>query len=613
MEALYLQVWVYRLYPQGDTGIKRHVNMTQAEFEARYDKDSIYGINATEAGPTFYATGSPLTVTDTPTTPPTPTTPTTNPDAPTVVPTPRSGDGDEGTLEIDDTTEGVEDEIGQGSTAVVLAVDLEAVDSDIELLRVDVSFMGTGEGEETSSDTKDTRVWKTFDRVRLILNGEVIASRTNLESDDFVEMTDDSYRLRFSGLEEVIDEDDEARLEVEVRAMGSLSTSRVDHTWTVALIHDSIRAVDEAGVQQYAGHGTISESDTSSEFTITEQAAGLTFKVSEMDIETQVRMSTEEETEGITVFHLEVENDENAADALLQELRFVVRDIGRPRGTSWGNVPKMDQLVNNVSLHLDGEELDDRDYQDGDSWFDGAQENVLNTAIFNNLNIEFEPGEKKTFTVKVDANKAVNGHHGKDFVSYLVGYTYEYGNDEDLVINNSDSSNIPLDDANDHSQFVRALLRGPYLYINIRGPEVLSAMTPTIERVEANLAEAMFKLKIAAPESNDVYLLNSCGGDGQGISFGTTATADKCIIETIDNAEEVGTAGSEELIKIEKGETATFTIIIDVVGDGSRKRVTLKQIKWNNRANAAMTALASENVLSLSDLELETPSLYLTN
>jgi len=55
---------IYKLYPQGDTGVKRWLNITQAEFDTHFDRDSIYKINHTEADEGFYITGAPLTIND---------------------------------------------------------------------------------------------------------------------------------------------------------------------------------------------------------------------------------------------------------------------------------------------------------------------------------------------------------------------------------------------------------------------------------------------------------------------------------------------------------------------------------------------------------------------
>ena len=42
---------VYALFPNGDTGIKRHLQVTPTQFEALgYDWNSIYNINTKEAG-----------------------------------------------------------------------------------------------------------------------------------------------------------------------------------------------------------------------------------------------------------------------------------------------------------------------------------------------------------------------------------------------------------------------------------------------------------------------------------------------------------------------------------------------------------------------------------
>ena len=623
---------VYKLYPQGDTGIKRHLQITQAEFEANFDKDSIYGINATEASPTFYAEGAPLTAADlgvgtttptTPSTPPTPETPTspgqpTSPDDEPRAPT-QDVDGDEGELTADLTTQEVESEVGEGQEAVVLAVELEASGSDVEVLRVDVSFMGEDNNGNTAGGG-DTRPWKTFDRVRLILDGQVIASRANLDNNDFVR-EGDGYRLRFPGLEEVIDEDDVMRLEVEVRVDSSLTSRRQNNDWTIGLLEDSIRGVDEANIQAYAGHGEdIEGSDLTDTFSIGDPAgAKLSAEKSGEDVDDRVRVSTSEDTDDIMVFNIDFENDEDAADATLQEVTIgftstLPSGAGNQPSGAWNEgTAAADQTIasffDKVSLYLGDKELDSVDVEDDTT---AATGNTF-TVTFNNLDVDFDPDEIRTLMVKVNVNTLNAANEEAKVVPYLVGYFYEYGDDEEEQAN---PNPIPTSLDTTGTEGTAYVDMGDAITFTALSPVVMASSTPTLTRVESNLGEAKFTIQVSAPKDNSVYILNSCGTDSEGFSFLTNANAvtnANCIIDTITNAKEVGTSGTEELIEISAGETATFTFIIDVVGAGGRQRISLKQLQWDDAANAGKTALIDANNLSLTGLDMETPSLYLTS
>ena len=53
---------VYALFPSGDVGVKRHLQMTAQQFKASgYSWEMVYNINTQEAGPDFYRTGAPIT------------------------------------------------------------------------------------------------------------------------------------------------------------------------------------------------------------------------------------------------------------------------------------------------------------------------------------------------------------------------------------------------------------------------------------------------------------------------------------------------------------------------------------------------------------------------
>ncbi len=53
---------IFLLLPNGDTGIKRHIQLDKVEFiTGGGNERSVYNINHTEASETFYSTGSSIT------------------------------------------------------------------------------------------------------------------------------------------------------------------------------------------------------------------------------------------------------------------------------------------------------------------------------------------------------------------------------------------------------------------------------------------------------------------------------------------------------------------------------------------------------------------------
>lgn len=51
---------IFKLYPEGDYGIKRHIDVSPEEFESCFNMASVFSINSEEIGERFYRTGPPI-------------------------------------------------------------------------------------------------------------------------------------------------------------------------------------------------------------------------------------------------------------------------------------------------------------------------------------------------------------------------------------------------------------------------------------------------------------------------------------------------------------------------------------------------------------------------
>jgi hypothetical protein len=171
-----------------------------------------------------------------PTTPTVPTVPTvpTDPTEPTTPTTPVLS-GDEGSMGYVEIFVPADLPLDLGEVETVLEVELEAVDSDIMVNRVDVLF--------------SERPWLYFDEVNLVMDGVEVATLSR--SGDFTQVGS-NWRARFTGLDLVIREDDTADLSVEVRVLDSMASTRLSHKVNVSIPENGIRGRDGAGFDQYA-------------------------------------------------------------------------------------------------------------------------------------------------------------------------------------------------------------------------------------------------------------------------------------------------------------------------------------------------------------------------
>ena len=165
---------------------------------------------------------------------PTPTPPADDDDDDDVTPTPTPVTGDEGFMNVDNISLSTHT-LDLGETEVVYEVEVEAIDSDIDVRRVDVYF--------------DLRPWLYFSEVALLRDGDVVATLSG--SGGFTEVSGD-WRARFTGLNEVIAEDSTSEFSIEVSVLASMAGTRESDTVEVWMPRDGIRGVDGLGLVQNA-------------------------------------------------------------------------------------------------------------------------------------------------------------------------------------------------------------------------------------------------------------------------------------------------------------------------------------------------------------------------
>ncbi len=193
-----------------------------------------------------------------PTQPTQPTTPTqpTQPSVPTL-------SGGEGSLDVDNRSTATV-EIALGATEEVYEVEVEAVDSDVAINRVDFIF--------------NARPWLYFDEVSLYADGKRVGRLTGVTS-NFSSAGGGQYRARFGDLNEIVREGDMVELTLKIKAREALAGSRVNDTVTVRIPDRGIRMIDGAGLTSHAPEGgalavtTISFDDTFGRAEMTVRAA----------------------------------------------------------------------------------------------------------------------------------------------------------------------------------------------------------------------------------------------------------------------------------------------------------------------------------------------------
>lgn len=276
--------------------------------------------------------------------------------------------GGEASLENYDLSAGDDSDIEEGQSAEVAEFDFDVEDGDVMVDRVDVTFVLT-------SDVGDDEPWDVFKSARLMMDGDEVAEMDIDDEDDWLDedgsrisdttetafgLADatnrDGYTLRFSGVDTIVRENDEAMFTLELTAQNNVDdVDDVDAvTWGVFIGERGIRAEDGEEIQNYIG-----DEDDVVEFEVEEAGEGeeLNIRRSSNDPDSatiQVEDDRSSDEYVVFAFDLEAEDGDLEIDEVTLEVRVNGED-DTPAAVNYNDV------VRDAYLVIDGEEYDDVD------------------------------------------------------------------------------------------------------------------------------------------------------------------------------------------------------------------------------------------------------------
>ncbi|MEX1014809.1 MAG: peptidoglycan-binding protein, partial [Candidatus Paceibacterota bacterium] len=248
--------------------------------------------------------------------------------------------GGEGYLDSEDFSLSSYD-IDLGDTEIVYETEFEAKDSDVEINRVDFNF--------------DERPWLYFDEVRLLVDGSEVASLSDSsnnfsELSDISELTDGNWRARFSGLSEVVAEDDTVEISLEVVVKDVLQGTRDKDTVEIYMAENAIRFVDGADINDYA--------PTVDTFTTTDVTFNDTFEDGDIDVtignnspeDETILLDEDSNTNGVEVLEFDVEAEESDVEVDDVYATFSINDDF--------TTTTLGELIDRARLYADGSLVD---------------------------------------------------------------------------------------------------------------------------------------------------------------------------------------------------------------------------------------------------------------
>ena len=490
--------------------------------------------------------------------------------------------GGEGSIDnIENTSADVDSTVHEGETKNVFGVQLKAKDSDVMISRVDV------DSTLDDSDTANSHLNKYVQKVSLMLDGKKLATmdvdsadENDSGSGDFGTSGDSHkvYSFRFTGLQGVVREDDTARLYVAVEAVDGIDTANAGSlgTWRVLIPNDGIRAVDGAGISDtYVSSGDLTEKT----FSIDKAESGdVTLAAAGSDNEDRtISVSADNDTNNEEVLAFSIKS--NTSNNNLSEVRV---NFATTSATS----TLISQVIKSVSLYKGSTKLATADIEGS---------NGSEHAIFDNLDVNINDGDKAEFTVKADFFDNADQREGYQFRASIPG------------------SGLDLEDSAGDSVTVSNTVTGGTIELRTTG--VTAAFkSATDDRTNGTVAgsadsvDFTIKFSVTAVGDDDIYLdgdvvntdTPTVSTDGMAWATTTDSTAfastSSTGILTADNGYQSGddtnNAGDKRFL-ISSGETRNFTFTINLAAgtDNENLGVRITGLKWDTVNRDAMANL----------------------
>jgi len=285
----------------------------------------------------------------------------------------RSGDGTN--LEEGDTN------------ASIAEIKFEVRDGDLRVNRIDLAFTPDSANNEMDP-------WDTFAEVSLYDGNERIGridtSRRSVWREN--QPTSGDYRLRFSGLSWLIEEDENVNLEVRVSIQNRVRGTDDGEVWTVFVPDDGIRALDADRASIFAGN-------SADGVTIGIDQAGsrdeIIVKRSNDDpLASVLQLKSNQRSGWMTVFAFDLDTDDSVNDIEVRRL-----PVQLTVGTSTVNT-----FMNDVRLVVGGETYTRKSIVNGST-------NTV-TFEFNRENFIINNGDRVTVEVQVDFNALAPMYEG---------------------------------------------------------------------------------------------------------------------------------------------------------------------------------------------------------
>jgi peptidoglycan hydrolase-like protein with peptidoglycan-binding domain len=497
-----------------------------------------------------------------------------------------SGNGEEASLEDFDAKSGDDTDLDEGQEAgEILDFKFDVEDADVEVQRVQVNF-------DFDGSTGEDKPWKVFTGAHLMMDGDEIASIDNVDDEDtWSDEGTDQWSIRFNGVDEVVNAGDTAEFTVAVDVEDSVDDSDTSgaNDWTVYIDDNGVRALDEAGIDQYTGD----DSDTVA-VSIEEAGQGNELNVSEGDDNpeaTVLEVDDSETSDWMTVGVMKLSAE---GDIELNELPIAVTVSSST----------YNGIVNDAQIIIDGQEYNDF------SVSAGTTTTATLTFDLSDEDIVIEDGDSVDVEVQLEFDAIASGDEGT---------TVEVAADASLV------DTIDAEGADDGESLDSTQLKGSFEgeEHTLRNEGIMLELVDTsaVSPVGGDEAQANYEMEFTVTAFGEDFFIEKAAerdatADGSaGVEFviengSGTEYASTAISVTADLSKDGSTTGDTSThFKVAEGQTRTFHLLVTLDNEAASAegagyyRVQLTGVGFDDGADGT-----ADNVLTtgLDDFETDT-------
>ncbi|HRZ34726.1 MAG TPA: peptidoglycan-binding protein, partial [Candidatus Paceibacterota bacterium] len=450
------------------------------------------------------------------------------------------GDGDFKSFDVKGNPNN--EEIEEGQTEEVLAFEFEADDSDLRVERITVLL------EAQSGST--SKPWKVLDEISVMVDGDEVASVDASDADNWDEEEDDQYSIDIDDVDAVVEDGEEARVEVAVTAQDNIDSEDMGE-WIIELVEDGVRAVNAEGINVYEG-GADTEIDGDADerdFELVEVDAGtvdLSFdEDDEGNDDEDVDIDDNDETEEVVLYTFSIEAEDG--DITIDEITVTL-------ATTTGTGSDLEDMINELIIDVDGEMFDES--VDGEA---------TSSVTFDDIDIDVEEDDEIVVVVSatIEAADDIDDFTEGDGLQ-VTGVTVDYVDSED-----DDQTEDELDDTEGGAMSLRVSGMTVEL-VSVDSDETFTAD----EAGEGDVGEYTIKFEVTAGDE-DVYV--------GGVDYSYDDIDDESTSSDFTGpASKLQDSGN---YKVSEGSSVTFTLTVEIEAasttDNTAVAVALDGIDWN--------------------------------